>query len=169
MIEFLHKRASLLGIAAVTVAILLSACSGGTSSTAQGGYAPGQTAGGQLPASPSAAAGGGTAQIDTLSISGIGDVLVNGEGLTLYRLTTDTSTKTTCTGGCAQTWPPLLSTSGNAPSFLGVAGRFGTLMRPDAGAQVTFNGMPLYTYAGDSRPGQANGQGIGGVWFAVAS
>jgi predicted lipoprotein with Yx(FWY)xxD motif len=50
-----------------------------------------------------------------------------------------------------------------------VRGQFGTLERPDDRVQITFNGMPLDTYAADSQPGQANGQGIGGVWFAVAS
>ena len=46
-------------------------------------------------------------------------------------------------------------------------GSFGTIKRPEGTLQVSFDGMPLYTFAGDSRPGQANGQGIGGVWFAV--
>ena len=169
MIELFHKRALLFGVSVVALAILLSACGGYGSGTSQGGDAPVQTASGQPPVSPSPAAGGGTAQIGTRSIPGIGAVLVNSEGLTLYRLTTDTSTKTTCTGDCAQTWPPLLTTNGNAPSSPSVSGQFGTLKRPDAGVQITFNGMPLYTYAGDSHPGQANGQGIGGVFFAVSS
>jgi predicted lipoprotein with Yx(FWY)xxD motif len=88
--------------------------------------------------------------------------------LTLYHLTTDTSTKTTCTGGCAQVWPPLLATNGDPPSSPGLD-TFGTINRPDSSVQVTFNGMLLYTYAGDSQPGQASGQGIGGTWFAVTS
>jgi predicted lipoprotein with Yx(FWY)xxD motif len=168
MIEFLHKRTLLFGVSVVALAILLSACGGYRSGTSQGGDAPVQTAGGQPPVSPLPAAGGGTTQIGTRSIPGVGAVLVNTEGLTLYRLTTDTSTKITCTGDCAQTWPPLLSTNGKAPSSPSVGGQFGTLTRPDAGVQITFNGMPLYTYAGDSRPGQANGEGIGGVFFAVS-
>lgn len=168
MIGSLHKRAWFFGVSAVALAILLSACSGGANGTSQGSNAPAQMASGP-PVSSSAAAGGGTAQIGTRSIPGVGTVLVNGEGFTLYHLPTDTSTKTTCTGGCAQVWPPALTTSGNPPSSPGVAGKFGTLMRPDAGVQITFNGMPLYTYVGDSQPGQDNGQGIDGFSVAVAS
>jgi predicted lipoprotein with Yx(FWY)xxD motif len=106
--------------------------------------------------------------IATRAIPGIGTVLVDSQGLTLYRLTTDTSTKTTCTGSCAQLWPPLLTTSGTPTSPPGVSRRFGTLMRPDAGSQITFDEMPLYTYAGDAQPGQANGQGIEGFVAATS-
>jgi len=74
---------------------------------------------------------------------------------------------TTCTGGCAQVWPPLLSPTGKVPASPGVMGSFGLLKRPDGGLQVTYNGMPLYRYVGDSGPGQSHGQGIGNVWFAV--
>jgi predicted lipoprotein with Yx(FWY)xxD motif len=169
MIGSLHKRAWLFSVSAVALAILLSACSGGTKGTSQGNHAPAQTASGQPPVSPSAAMGGSGAQIETRSIPGVGTVLVNSEGLTLYHLPTDSSTKTTCTGGCAQVWPPALTTSGNPPSSPGVVGQFGTLTRPDAGVQITFNGMPLYTYIGDSQPGQDNGQGIDGFSVAVAS
>ena len=165
MIEFLHKRALVFGAAASTLAILLSACSGYGS---QGGDASGQTAESRPSASPSAGSIGSPTRIGTRSIPGVGAVLINGEGLTLYHLTTDTSTKTTCTGSCANAGPPLLTTNGDAPNSSGVRGQFGTLTRPNAGVQITFDGLPLYTYAGDSQPGQANGQGIGGVWFAVS-
>jgi len=98
---------------------------------------------------------------------GVGTVLRTSKGLTLYQLTRDSSTMSTCFGGCAQVWPPLLLPKG----FDGVTGDglkgFSTIARPGGGKQVTYHGMPLYTYAGDSRPGEANGQGIGGVWFAV--
>ena len=107
------------------------------------------------------------AQVGIRSINGIGRVLDTSKGLTLYHLTTDTSRMTSCTGGCAQTWPPLLAVNGKTPSLSGLMGSFGTIKRPEGTLQVSFDGMPLYTFAGDSRPGQANGQGIGGVWFAV--
>src|SRR6266516_7161564 len=102
MFESLQKRALLFSVSAVTLAILLAAGSGGANGTSPGGYAPVQTADGQSPVSPSPVAGGGTAQIGSRSIPGMGAALVNNEGLTPYPLTTDTSTKTTCTGGCAQ-------------------------------------------------------------------
>jgi len=167
MMQALRKRALVFGAwGGVTLTILLSACGGGAKAASQS-PAPVQSSGGQPPVSPSASGNGGAAQIGTRSISGIGTVLVNKAGFTLYHLPTDTSTKTTCTGGCAQVWPPLLSPNGGPPSSH-VAGTFATLTRPDSNVQVTFNGTPLYTFAGDSAPGQANGQGIDG-FFAVTT
>jgi predicted lipoprotein with Yx(FWY)xxD motif len=160
MIGSLRNRTRVLGVSAAAVAVLLSAC-GGYKSASPAAYAT-------TPAAP-APATSGASHVDTRSIGGIGAVLVDGKGLTLYHLTTDTSAKSTCTGGCAKVWPPLLTTNGNPPSSPASIGTFGMITRPDGGAQVTFNGMPLYTYAGDSRPGQANGQGIMGTWFAVTS
>lgn len=124
-----------------------------------------------------AGAGGGTAtggkttgKLAVRSISGIGAVLQAPSGLTLYRLTTETDGKIACTGDCAATWPPLLAESGKVPEASpDLAGDLGTIERPDGSMQVTFKGMPLYTYAGDSGPGQANGQGLGGVWFAITT
>jgi predicted lipoprotein with Yx(FWY)xxD motif len=163
MIGFLRTRASVLGFSAVAVAILLSAC-GNATYAASSAPSPPVPVTSPPPATPSV--GGGASEVGTRSISGIGAVLVNSNGLTLYHLTTDTSAKTTCIGGCAQVWPPLLATNGNPPSS--AEGTFALIKRPDGGVQVTFNGMPLYTYTGDSRPGQANGQGIAG-FFAVTS
>jgi predicted lipoprotein with Yx(FWY)xxD motif len=168
MINVLHKRASLFAVSAVAMALVLSACGGGGSSGAsQGANAPGEAPSSRAPVTP-AASGGGGARIGTRSVPGIGTVLVNSSGLTLYHLSTDTSTKTTCTGGCAEIWPPLLTKNGHVPASPGVSGQFGELTRPDMGDQVTFNGMPLYTFTGDSKPGQVNGQGIDG-FFAVTS
>ncbi|MGH2555456.1 MAG: COG4315 family predicted lipoprotein [Actinomycetota bacterium] len=123
-----------------------------------------------------AGAGGGTntakagGQMSARSIPGIGAVLQAPSGLTLYRLTTEKDGKIACTGDCAATWPPLLVASGKVPSASpDVADHLGTVERPDGSVQVTFKGMPLYTYAGDSGPGQANGQGLGGVWFVVTA
>jgi predicted lipoprotein with Yx(FWY)xxD motif len=161
MIRVIRERLLVLAATAAVAAMLLSACTAGAG--AASATAPSMAGGG----APSP--GGGASQVATSSVPGIGAVLVNGQGLTLYHLTTDTSTETTCTAGCAQLWPPLLSTGGTAPSAAGVKGSFATLDRPDGGVQVTFDGMPLYTYAGDQQPGQANGQGIGGTWFAVTS
>ena len=172
MKKLLARRSSLLGVSAVALAILLAACGGGGSGSnnnSNGGAAQGANPPAQSPPNSSpAASGGGAVQIGTRSIPGVGTVLVNGSGLTLYHDPTDTSTQTTCTGGCAAIWPPLLSKSGSAPASPGVMGQFGTFSRPDTGTQITFNGMPLYTYIGDTQPGQVNGQGIDG-FSAVTS
>lgn len=144
--------------ALVGVALLLAAC-GGKGTTAGAGAGGGTDTGGQA-----------SGQVAARSIPGIGAVLQAPNGLTLYRLTTETDGKVACTGECASTWPPLLASSGKVPSASSsIAGHLGTIERPDGGVQVTFKGMPLYTYAGDSGPGQANGQGLGGVWFAVTT
>ena len=162
-----HTRASFVVVSAVASAVQLTAC-GGTTGYGQGANTASQADSPAHPAPLSAAPNAGAVGIATRTIPGIGTVLVDGQGLTLYRLPTDTSTTTACTGSCAQIWPPLLTTSGTPASPPGVSGRFATLTRPDAGVQVTFDGMPLYTYVGDTQPGQANGQGIDG-FAAVTS
>jgi len=139
---------------AIAAVALLAAC----------GQKTGASSGGGSGSSPMAE------HLGTRSISGIGTVLDNAQGLTLYHLKTETNGHIQCTGSCATTWPPMLAAGGSAPAApSGVSGTFGTVKRPDGGVQVTFDGMPLYTYSGDAAPGQANGQGISGVWFAVTT
>jgi predicted lipoprotein with Yx(FWY)xxD motif len=141
----------------VGLALVLTAC--GTKENTAGAGAGGDTNTGN--------AGG---QVSARSIPGIGAVLQAPSGLTLYRLTTEKDGKVACTGDCAVTWPPLIASSGKVPQASPeVASQLGTIDRPDGSVQVTFKGMPLYTYVGDSGPGQANGQGLGGVWFAVTT
>jgi predicted lipoprotein with Yx(FWY)xxD motif len=120
---------------------------------------------------PAASGGGGGAggSIATTSVSGVGTVLVNAQGRTLYYLMTDNHSQPTCTGSCASTWPPMI-VSGSVPAAgSGVTGTLGTVANPDGGKQLTYMGWPLYIYSGDSAAGQANGQGSGGVWFAMAA
>lgn len=99
----------------------------------------------------------------------IGTVLANARGRTLYWFAIDTPTTSKCTGACANTWPPVTG-SARLATGLAATGKFGTIKRTDGTVQVTWNGHPLYTYAGDSAAGQANGNGIngfGGIWHAV--
>jgi predicted lipoprotein with Yx(FWY)xxD motif len=129
-------------IAAAAAAIALAAC--------------GKSAG--------ANAGSGGLVVQARSVTGVGPVLVSTSGLTLYHLPSESASNITCTGQCASVWPPFLLPSGDsgASAGSGVSGSFGTVKRPEGGTQVTFNGMPLYTYVGDTAPGQANGQNVGG-------
>ena len=108
-------------------------------------------------------------EVNTGTASGVGTVLVGGTGLTLYELDTESGGQIMCTGACRTSWPPLLLPAGvtTATPGPGVTGTLGTITRPDGGRQVTYNGRPLYLYSGDQSPGQANGQGIQGVWFAM--
>jgi predicted lipoprotein with Yx(FWY)xxD motif len=137
----------------VLAALFLAACGRSSGSTSSGGGSPSGTG----------------LSVQTDSVSGVGTVLANGAGLTLYHNTKETGSKIVCTGGCVSFWPPVLVT-GSLPQDAGmIKGTFGTIKRPDGSTQLTINGMPLYTYSGDSASGQATGQGIQGVWFAVAA
>jgi predicted lipoprotein with Yx(FWY)xxD motif len=96
-------------------------------------------------------------------------VLTNARGYTLYWFAPDTSTKSTCYGVCAAYWPPV---TGKPIAGPGVAGRLGTIGRTGGGTQVTYDGHPLYTYVGDSAPGQNTGNDInlnGGFWYEIAA
>jgi predicted lipoprotein with Yx(FWY)xxD motif len=95
-------------------------------------------------------------------------VLVTSSGFTLYRLTKDGHNHSNCSAGCAAAWPPLLApTSGKPTLASGVGGTLATFKRSDGKHQVSYDGMPLYRFAGDKKAGQANGQGVAGVWFAA--
>ena len=108
----------------------------------------------------------GPAMVMVHNDSMYGPVLTNSHGMTLYVFTHDMNGESTCTGTCATTWPPLL-THGTPAAGSGVTGKLGTTTRSDGSTQVTYNGMPLYTYARDMASGEAHGQGVGGVWFVA--
>ena len=98
-------------------------------------------------------------------------VLTDEQGRTLYYFTPDKGGRVTCTGGCAHAWPPLVLPSTTAAPQLpvGVSGHVGSVANPGGGTQITLNGWPLYRYAGDASPGEANGEGIGDNWFVATS
>lgn len=100
---------------------------------------------------------------------GPGGFLVDANGMTLYMLTSDPAGKSTCSGSCANNWPPLTVT-GQPVAGTGVdASLLGTTTRADGSIQVTYNGHPLYLYKRDSAPGDKNGQGAGGVWYTISA
>ncbi len=96
-----------------------------------------------------------------------GDHLVDAEGNALYLFTNDVDGVSACYDGCATNWPPLLVESD--PTFgEGIdESLVGTTERDDGTMQVTYNGMPLYTFLNDTEPGMANGQGLNEVWYLV--
>ena len=107
--------------------------------------------------------------IQSGKVTGLGSVLVNANGLTLYHMTSEAKRSISCTVVCAATWPPLLVTGAAKPvagSGL-VASKIGTIKRPDGDVQVTYNGFALYRYAADKKAGDAKGQALGGVWYAI--
>ena len=98
----------------------------------------------------------------------LGDILTDGKGMTLYRFTQDQANVSNCSGGCATAWPPLVVAAGKAPmAGPGVTGKLGVITRQDGTSQVTYNGLPLYFFASDSKAGDTTGQGVGDVWFIV--
>ncbi len=103
-----------------------------------------------------------------LASTNMGQVLVNGAGLTLYFFDHDKprESASTCTGPCATLWPAV-TTTGSAPSVPGVTGTFAAITGVDGGRQLTLNGLPLYTYAGDKKQGDTSGQGYGGIWWVI--
>ena len=118
--------------------------------------------------STAATSGKASADVAMASKGTVGTVLVSSNGHTLYHLTTDKAGTSTCTGSCAQLWPPMTVPSGTTPTAVaGLSGKLGTISRSDGTTQVTYNGEPLYWYAPDTTASDALGQGVGGVWFAV--
>jgi predicted lipoprotein with Yx(FWY)xxD motif len=94
-------------------------------------------------------------------------VLTNAKGFTLYAFAPDTSAASKCNGSCAHYWPPL---KGPVTAGAGVTGKLGTIKRSDGSTQATYNGHPLYTYIGDTKPGQDSGNNLnlsGGFWHVV--
>lgn len=96
----------------------------------------------------------------------LGSILVDGQGRSLYVFLDDRDGRSTCEGGCAAAWPPLLS-RGDLEAPAGLQARLTTVTRPDGQPQVALDNRPLYLYAKDSAPGDAAGQGRGGAWFVV--
>lgn len=112
--------------------------------------------------------GSSSTALKTRKIGGV-TVLTNAKGFTLYWFGPDTATKSNCNGSCAHYWPPV---TGPATAGPGVTGKLGTIKRSDGSTQATYNGHPLYTYIGDTAPGQAHGNGLnlsGGIWHEVTA
>jgi len=120
--------------------------------------------------SPSNVTPPGTAMVATRS-SPLGTHLVDGQGRSLYLFQADTGNTSQCSGACAEAWPPLV-TNGDPQVGTGVnAKKLGTITRSDGVRQVTYNGHPLYRFAGDQQPGDTKGQGLnqfGALWWLVS-
>jgi predicted lipoprotein with Yx(FWY)xxD motif len=164
---------------AAAVAVAIAGCGGGDS-TGSGGAYGGKS--GNKPASETseASAKGGYGEstetsgadgiVSAARVGDLGTILVDSEGRTLYDFHKDKGSKSACYGACAGAWPPVLSEGD--PQAQGPADRsmLGTTKRKDGTVQVTYNGWPLYTYAGDQNPGEANGNDIdefGAEWYAL--
>ncbi len=138
-------------LAAVTVAVALFAAACSSSAGASQGVAGATSA-----ASPS----GSSATVMAATAGGQTVLVAGSNGMTVYTFTKDVanSGKSACSGGCATAWPPLTVSAGTTPTAgSGASGKLGTITRDDGTTQVTYNGLPLYFFAKDSKPGDTNG------------
>jgi len=163
-------------LAAAALVVLFAACgstSGSSSSTASTSTpqntTPTSSGGGRY------GNGGGTTptasnrlKTATATVSGKSEtILTNAQGMTLYYRTSDAPPATVCSGGCASAWPPLIVSGSAAPtSATSLPGKL-TSATDANGNQVEYNGHPLYTFSGDTAPGQTTGNGTAGVWFVT--
>jgi predicted lipoprotein with Yx(FWY)xxD motif len=103
--------------------------------------------------------------------SGLGSIIVDSQGRTLYLWQADAGPRSSCSGACAAAWPPLLSTGAPIAGSGAKAALLGTTKRSDGAEQVTYNQHPLYLFTGDTAPGQTTGQGstgFGARWYVLS-
>jgi len=154
---------------AVTGALVLAACGGsGTSSSSGSGSTPGY--GAAKPSTSHASKSSGAASVVGTKTSSLGTFLVDGNGRALYLWDADHGSKSTCSGACAQAWPPLTTTGTPKASGAVKASLLGTTKRAGGSREITYAGHPLYYFAGDTQPGQTTGQGsngFGAPWWVV--
>ena len=154
------------GLAAMALTVAACGSSASSSSPAAQSSSP------AAPVSSAAAAGAGSAASSaTLLATTVGGtkVLTNSKGFVLYWFAPDTPTSSKCSGSCATFWPPV---TGPATAGSGVTGMLGVITRSDGTKQATYDGHPLYTYMGDTSPGQAKGNGLnasGGLSYEMTA
>jgi predicted lipoprotein with Yx(FWY)xxD motif len=144
------------GAVLVLAALAVAGCGGGGSSGGSSG--------------PPTTASGKSATVG-VSNEGLGNILVNSQGRTLYLFSRDTGTTSECSGACAVNWPPLQAAGKPTIGSGAKASLISTTTRSDGTRQVTYNDHPLYLFANDTKAGNTNGEGLnafGGSWFAVS-
>jgi predicted lipoprotein with Yx(FWY)xxD motif len=122
------------------------------------------------PAATPKAATGATGATVKVATTKLGRILTDANGRTLYLFKKDKGAMSSCDGACASIWPPLTGATRVAGPGLAAA-KLGSIKRADGTTEVTYAGHPLYTYAGDSKPGQTSGQGLkdfGAEWYVLA-
>jgi len=165
--------------ATALLAVLVAGCSSSTPD-GSGSSSTTTTSGGSTGATGSTGSGGSEVaaphyEVRTGTVKGLGTVLVDGQGFTLYLFVPDKQSGTsTCYGQCAQGWPPLLLPVGVSAPVAGPgvhASLLGVTRRTDGTTEITYDKWPLYLWVNDSQPGQATGQALnnlGGLWYVVA-
>jgi predicted lipoprotein with Yx(FWY)xxD motif len=153
------------------LALLAAACgSSSSSSSAASSPSSGSTT---TAATTTGTTTSASAAVSTRALGGLGTVLVDGRGRTLYVFTREKGGRIACTGACASVWPPLTVPAGSKPALSGAvkASLVSSVANPSGGRIVTYAGWPLRTYASDTGPGSAKGQDLklnGGIWYVIA-
>jgi predicted lipoprotein with Yx(FWY)xxD motif len=139
------------------LALLLVAATGACAKSSTTTTAPSASA-------SAAASAAATGEVKTATNATMGKILTDASGKTLYVFDKDTATTIACVDPCTGTWPPL-TTSGPmaSPEMSGL----GTRQRPDGTTQVAYKNRPLYRYSGDTKAGDTNGDGVGGIWHVA--
>lgn len=153
-------------LAVLAAAALLAAACGDDEESDEAVPAQGTTTTGaastEEPASDASSSAGGEL---ALSTTDLGDILVDGEGMTLYLFMPDAQGESTCYDQCADSWPPVGDVAGVGDGL--DEALLGTTTRTDGTVQATYNGWPLYHFARDAAPGDTNGQGLNDVWYVI--
>ena len=160
-----RKRTTLLApaLALPMIAMAIAGC-GGSSNNANASPTTSTTK------QSTSSGSGGAATVDVKS-TGLGKILVDSKGMTLYLFEKDKGPNSTCSGACASAWPPLTTTGMPKAAGGTTAPLIGTSKRSDGTTQVTYNEHPLYYYAGDQQPGDTNGQNLdqfGAEWYVLS-
>jgi predicted lipoprotein with Yx(FWY)xxD motif len=144
-------------LALLAMAAVLAACGSGSS------YGGGSSTSGSSSSASGSASGAQSRVVASAKKAKVGSVIVDAQGRTLYRFTAEAEGLPVCTGACLGTWlPALASSASRLPQHVA------TVRRPDGGRlQLTYDGHPLYRYAGDRSRADAKGEGVGGQWYAV--
>jgi predicted lipoprotein with Yx(FWY)xxD motif len=153
--KFRYGRALLLPLAVIALAAAIACSSDDDDDSTPG-------SGGAAATAPA----GATVAVGVRS-GDVGKYLTGPEGRTLYVFLRDEPNKTNCSGGCLQTWPPLLLKNGESvKGDADAKGSFASIDTP-SGKQVTYNGAPLYYFVTDTQPGETKGDLVGNVWFVA--
>jgi predicted lipoprotein with Yx(FWY)xxD motif len=148
--------------ATVFLAAILAGCGSTTPSAAVASPSPA--------ASPASSPAAAAATIKVAADAKLGQILVNGDGMTVYLFVADTSTASTCYTSCAAIWPPVLTTGAPVAGTGANASLLGTTTRTDGKVEVTYAGHPLYYFIQDKKAGDTTGQGVngfGGLWWVL--
>ncbi len=154
-----HRYAIVRLVGAAVIALVVAACGSGDSTS------------GSTPSSPDSSMQGSSGAALGVASTSLGDVLVDGQGLTVYMLTADSPNHSSCSSQCLAYWPPVAASSGGAPSVPGISATLGVTKATDGKSMLTANGWPLYTFANDGAPGDVEGEGVqtfGGTWYALS-